>query len=285
MATRPVRPPTTLARAVGRLRRGEISADEFVRLVAPYAVHEVAGIAKLDTGRGARTGVAEAVLAEGKDDETLASVVRAAVAASGRCLITRLSPERARKLSKSVAHVRLEIHARAHAAVAHDGRTPRPRGRGRIAILTAGSADLRAADEARLTAEELGCEVVLYPDVGVAGIHRLFPAIRQIEEGGVHAVIVAAGMDGALPSVVGGLVSVPTIGLPISTGYGVGGRGEAALMAILQSCAPGVAAVNVDNGYGAGVLAAKIASLAAPGATAPRRRGQQRTPAGGARQR
>ncbi|HKZ60467.1 MAG TPA: AIR carboxylase family protein, partial [Candidatus Thermoplasmatota archaeon] len=128
-----------------------------------------------------------------------------------------------------------------------------------------------------LAAEEQGCEVDLYGDVGVAGIHRLFPALREVEAKGAHAVIVAAGMDGALPSVVGGLISVPTIGLPVSSGYGVGGKGEAALLAILQSCAPGVAVVNIDNGYGAGVLAAKIAATAARGSRASSRPKRRRT--------
>jgi pyridinium-3,5-biscarboxylic acid mononucleotide synthase len=259
-----------LTGAVDDLRRGMIDAEEFVRRVAPYAVHEVGEVAKLDTGRHARTGAAEAVLAEGKDEATLAAVVRAAVSQSGRCLITRIPPARAAKLARRLKGLTLDIEAAAHCAVAHDGKTVRRRTRGKIAILTAGSSDLRAAGEARLTAEELGCTVLFFADVGVAGIHRLFPAVRTIEEEGAHAVIVAAGMDGALPSVVGGLVSVPTIGLPISTGYGVGGKGVAALFSILQSCAPGVAAVNVDNGYGAGVLAAKIANTAV-GARPPRK--------------
>ena len=252
-----------LDEAVRALRAGKIDADEFVRRVAPYAVHEVGEVAKLDTGRHARTGAAEAVLAEGKDDETLAAVVRAAVGHAGRCLVTRVTPKRARKLKRALKGLKVDIHEREHAAVAHNGKTRPRRTGGKVAILTAGSSDLRAAGEARLAAEEQGCEVMLFADVGVAGIHRLFPAVRHLEESRVHAVIVAAGMDGALPSVVGGLVSVPTIGLPISTGYGVGGKGEAALLSILQSCAPGVAAVNVDNGYGAGVLAAKIANTAA----------------------
>ena len=249
--------------AVEALRSGAIDTDEFVRRVAPYAVHEVGDVAKVDSGRHARTGAGEAVLAAGKDDATLAAVVRAAVKGSGRCLVTRIPPARAKRLRRALAGITVELHEREYAAVAHNGRARAPRTGGKVAILTAGSSDLRAAGEARLTAEELGCEVLFFADVGVAGIHRLFPAVRKLEEEGVHAVIVAAGMDGALPSVVGGLVSVPTIGLPISTGYGVGGKGKAALFSILQSCAPGVAAVNVDNGYGAGVLAAKIANNAA----------------------
>lgn len=215
------------------------------------------------------------MLADGKDDALLARIVRDAVRASGRCLVTRLPPARGQKLKRALRGLKTAYDGTAHAAVVSDGKTRPRRTGGRVAIVTAGSSDLRAAGEARLAAEEQGCRVLMFSDVGVAGIHRLFPAIRQIEEEGVHAVIVAAGMDGALPSVVGGLTSAPTIGLPISTGYGVGGRGEAALFSILQSCAPGVGVVNVDNGYGAGVLAAKIANTAAGAAkrARPRREG------------
>jgi pyridinium-3,5-biscarboxylic acid mononucleotide synthase len=264
-------PDSPLEAAVRALRAGTIDPEQFVEAVAPYAVHEVGEVAKLDGGRHARTGAHEAILAEGKDDATLAAVVRVAVSHSGRCLITRLAPERARALRRALHGMELEVHEREHAAIAHDRKTKAPRTGGKVAILTAGSSDLRAAGEARLAAGELGCSVIMFADVGVAGIHRLFPAIRKLEEAGVHAVVVAAGMDGALPSVVGGLVSVPTIGLPISTGYGVGGKGEAALLSILQSCAPGVAAVNVDNGYGAGVLAAKIANTAVRGRKSARK--------------
>jgi len=265
MPKRPRRPPEGdgLADAVERLRRGELTPAAFMERVAPYAVHEVAGVAKLDTGRHARTGASEAVLADGKDDALLAKVVREAVRASGRCLVTRLPPGRARKLKRALRGLTTSVDTTAHAAVVSNGRTRPRRTGGKVAIVTAGSSDLRAAGEARLAAEEQGCRVIMFTDVGVAGIHRLFPAIRRIEQEGVHAVIVAAGMDGALPSVVGGLTSAPTIGLPISSGYGVGGRGEAALFSILQSCAPGVGVVNIDNGYGAGVLAAKIANTAA----------------------
>jgi hypothetical protein len=275
MARKERRPPSSLERAVEKLRRGTLTPQEFLQEVAPYAVHDVGDVARIDTGRHARIGVPEAVLAEGKGDATLAAVVRVAVGESGRCLVTRLSPARGRKLARALRGIQVELYPTAHGAVCSDGKARAPSSGGRVAILTAGSSDLRAAGEAQLAAEELGCEVTIFPDVGVAGIHRLFPAVRKIEEDGVHAVIVAAGMDGALPSVVGGLVSVPTIGLPISTGYGVGGRGVAALMAILQSCAPGVAVVNIDNGYGAGVLAAKIANLAVRPREGERRRGHR----------
>src|SRR5437764_106281 len=128
---------------------------------------------------------------------------------------------------------------------------------------SAGTSDIPAAEEAALLAEEMGCEVTRIYDVGVAGLHRLVEPLRNLLSTGVDAIIVAAGMDGALPSVVAGLVPVPVIGLPTSIGYGLGGKGVAALLSMLQTCAPGLSVVNIDNGVGAGITAAMIANRVA----------------------
>jgi pyridinium-3,5-biscarboxylic acid mononucleotide synthase len=132
-----------------------------------------------------------------------------------------------------------------------------------VGVITAGSSDAPIAVEASLMAREMGIEVTIVRDVGVAGIHRLVEPLEQLMAEDVDAIVVAAGMDGALPSVVSGLVPVPVIGLPTSIGYGYGGEGVGALMAMLQSCAPGLAVVNIDNGIGAGATAALIANRAA----------------------
>lgn len=129
----------------------------------------------------------------------------------------------------------------------------------KIGIITAGTSDISVGEEAKVIVEEGGCEAITSYDIGVAGIHRLFPQIAKMAELGVCAIIACAGMEGALPSVVAGLVDVPVIGVPTSVGYGVGGEGKAALYAMLQSCAPGIAVVNIDNGFGAGVFALTIA--------------------------
>ena len=128
----------------------------------------------------------------------------------------------------------------------------------KIGIITAGTSDINIAEEARVIVEEGGCETITSYDIGVAGIHRLFPQIAHMVKEGVRAFIVCAGMEGALPSVVAGLVDVPVIGVPTSIGYGVGEGGRVALDAMLQSCAPGIAVVNIDNGFGAGVFALSI---------------------------
>jgi NCAIR mutase (PurE)-related protein len=154
----------------------------------------------------------------------------------------------------------IDRHEIARAAVLRHPETGVVPTGGRIAIIAAGSSDRPVADEAALVAVEMGCEVMRASDVGVAGLHRLVQPLREIAARGVDCIVVAAGMDGALPSVVAGLVDVPVIGLPVSVGYGHGGAGEAALMTMLQSCAPGITVVNVDNGIGAGSTAALIAN-------------------------
>jgi NCAIR mutase (PurE)-related protein len=132
-----------------------------------------------------------------------------------------------------------------------------------VGIISAGTSDIPVAEEAAIIAEEMGCQVTCIYDVGVAGLHRLVEPLRNLLSSGVDAIVVAAGMDGALPSVVAGLVPVPVIGLPTSIGYGLGGKGIAALLSMLQTCAPGLSVVNIDNGVGAGTTAALIANRVA----------------------
>jgi NCAIR mutase (PurE)-related protein len=139
---------------------------------------------------------------------------------------------------------------------------PRSTG-GQVAVISAGTSDIPVAEEAALIASEMGCQVTCIYDVGVAGLHRLFGPLGELLSRGVDAIIVVAGMDGALPSVVAGLVPVPVIGLPTSIGYGMGGKGVAALLSMLQTCAPGLSVVNIDNGVGAGITAALIANRVA----------------------
>ena len=142
-------------------------------------------------------------------------------------------------------------------------------------MISAGTSDIPVAEEAALMAEEMGCEVTCIYDVGVAGLHRLVAPLRELITRGTDAIIVAAGMDGALPSVVAGLVAVPVIGLPTSIGYGLGGKGVAALLAMLQTCAPGLTVVNIDNGVGAGITAAMIANRVAEARTRTNERQSQ----------
>lgn len=221
-------------------------------------IHPVGDIAKLDTERELRTGVPEVVLAEGKLDAHLAAIVREFVGASGRVLVSRLDPSRLHLFDDLPCHKTYHPEART-LVLWHEGH-PRPRTGGRVAIFGAGTADIPVAEEARLVAEELGCDVTTVYDVGVAGLHRLFPELDKARQ--ADAVIVAAGREGALAPVMAGLVDKPLIGLPVSTGYGYAGRGEAALSTMLQSCSP-LTTVNIDAGFVAGAVAAKIANAVA----------------------
>lgn len=210
----------------------------------------VTDTARLDIDRTARCGVPELVLAEGKSDEDLVPIVDEMVDTAGACIATRLDENRAGPLLER--HPDASYDARARVLVVGD--PSEGRRLGRVAVLAAGTADVSVAEEAARVLEALGADVVRAFDIGVAGIHRLYRALDEVDRDAVDCWIVCAGREGALPTVVAGLVRGPVVGLPVSTGYGHGGRGEAALSAMLQSCAP-LAVVNVD----AGAVAAAVA--------------------------
>ena len=211
------------------------------------------GIAELDLGRASRRGYPEAVYAEGKSVEQLRAIATALRTAGGPVLFTRCSPEQVAVLREVIPDAAVDEVAR---LVAWPAAPPEPAG-GRVLVLCAGTSDLPVAREALLTAQHLGRDAELVVDVGVAGLHRVLGRLEQLRE--ARVIVVVAGMDGALPSVVAGLVSAPVVAVPTSVGYGAAFEGLAALLAMLNACAPGVAVVNIDNGYGAGHLAAQIA--------------------------
>ncbi len=214
----------------------------------------------LDFGREARKGIPEIVLAGPKSDEQILAIVRAFLDRSGHVVVSRLREPTMHLLAGAFPEAEVDIRAAARAAALRLPSCPRPCTGGRIGVLTAGTSDVPVAEEARLVAEEMGCDVATLYDVGVAGLHRLLEPLSELLRSGVAALVVAAGMDGALPSVVSGLAPVPVIGVPVSVGYGAGGKGRAALLAMLQTCAPGLTVVNIDNGVGAGATAALIAN-------------------------
>lgn len=221
----------------------------------------VSDIAKVDIFRRHRTGIMEAILAEGKDPEDVVEIAKAQVAATGRVLITRLGVKHRESLESYFKHDEIEWSLHRNAAVVHDG-TPSPRTGGLVAIITAGTADIDVAEEARMVAHELGCETIAIYDVGVAGFHRLVGEMIKLQDRKPDAIVVAAGREGTLPTVVSGLVDVPVIGVPVSTGYGAGAKGEAALLSMLQSCSV-LSVVNIDAGFVAGSFAARIANTVA----------------------
>lgn len=225
--------------------------------------------AQPDFDRARRKGVPEVILADRKSSDEAVAIARAFLERTGRAILSRVGPELEAHLRREFAgQAEMEWVAPARAAVLRRPGARPPQTGGRVGIITAGTADIPVAEEAALICREMGCQVWTAYDVGVAGIHRLAEPLRvMLDEVQVDVLIVAAGMDGALPSVVAGLADVPVIGLPTSVGYGLGGEGIAALYSMLQTCAPGLAVVNIDNGVGAGAVAALIANRVAAART------------------
>jgi NCAIR mutase (PurE)-related protein len=210
------------------------------------------GAVRLDHHRALRCGFPEVVLGSSKTPTDLVAIAESLLSRGDTLLVTRVDAERAAALQAALPDA--VHHERARAVTVFRGE--RPPGRSGILILTAGTGDVPVAEEARVTATAMGQAPEVVHDVGVAGLHRLLAEGERVRA--ARVVIVAAGMDGALPSVVGGLVGVPVIAIPTSVGYGVAADGVAPLLSMLSACAPNIAVVNVDNGFGAGYLAALI---------------------------
>jgi len=217
----------------------------------------IADYACLDIGRQGRTGVPEVVLAEGKRPAHLKRIVEAMLDKCGRAIVTRASPSAIRALSGLPGRHR-EYPDAGIMVLTMPGFRP-PRRGGTVGVICAGTSDFRVAQEARIIAEQLGCATVSAYDVGVAGVHRLFDALARMRRRNVDVYIAVAGREGALPTILAGMVDRPVIGVPVSTGYGMAGKGKSALYAMLQSCSP-LVVVNIDAGFVAGAVAAQIAS-------------------------
>ena len=230
---------------------GELSVDDALLAVKKKPFEDI-GYAKVDLHRGVRQGAAEVIYGAGKTPEQMTGIIDA-MKKNGQdtILITRLSPEAADKIRQ-----KHELDYRETGKVGIIGKMPAPDGIGKIVVATGGTSDIPVAEEAALTAEIHGNEVVRLYDVGVAGVHRLLAHMDEIM--GASVIIAIAGMEGALASVVGGLADCPVIAVPTSVGYGASFHGVSALLSMLNSCASGVSVVNIDNGFGAGYLAGMI---------------------------
>ena len=257
------------------LAEGKISIEECETLLKAENIRQLDDVAQIDTSRRDRTGFPEAILADSKDYDDLLTIIKRffeqqesddnSIELKNNIIITRLSKERYALLENDLDYllekgIKFDYNKRAKILIIYkDSLVDFNPEYGKIGLLTAGTSDIPIAEEAKVIVEQGGCEVISSYDIGVAGIHRLFPQIAHMVEEDVSAFIVCAGMEGALPSVVAGLVDVPVIAVPTSVGYGIGADGKAALYSMLQSCAPGLAVVNIDNGFGAGVCALTIA--------------------------
>jgi pyridinium-3,5-biscarboxylic acid mononucleotide synthase len=239
------------------LQSGALGVEQGLERFSAHAFEDL-GHTLLDTGRELRCGHPEVIYGEGKNPSQVVDIARAVLRHHDRLLVTRLSEEGARALC--AAEPRVQWHPNSRIATVSPADAPP--GTGRVLVVSAGTSDGPVAEEAAITARMHGAHVEELRDVGVAGLHRLLAHGAELRA--ANALVVVAGMEGALPSVVGGLVDRPVIAVPTSVGYGASLGGLAALLAMLNSCAAGVTVVNIDNGFGAGCAAARINQLADP---------------------
>lgn len=247
-----------------KVASGEVTVDEAVRRWSHVGISHVGEFARLDVGRRARTGVPEVIYAPGKSPAHFLDIVQTFVRERGLAIASRVDAERAHAVTTWAEGASVETRLSSGGVLeVMAAMYEMPDEGGVVGVMTAGTSDIPVGEEAAVVARHMGCRVMTAFDVGVAGVHRLLEPLTEFLAAEVDVLVVAAGMEGALASVVAGLVSVPVIGVPVSTGYGVGGAGKAALYAMLQSCAPGLVVVNIDNGVGAGAAAGLIALRAA----------------------
>lgn len=244
-----------LTKLLNSVAAGSVTPDEAALQLKLEPFHEVGGYARVDFHRGIRQGVPEVIYGEGKTKEHILGIARTMLEnGQSTVLITRLSQEKADYIARE-----LPIDYNELARTGLLGKVPEPSGMGKILVATGGTSDIPVAEEAAVTAEALGNEVQRLYDVGVSGIHRLLGNMEYVMSAKV--IIAVAGMEGALPSVIGGLADCPVIAVPTSIGYGASLGGIAALLSMLNSCASGVSVVNIDNGFGAGYMASMINHL------------------------
>jgi NCAIR mutase (PurE)-related protein len=241
-----------LVQLLEEVRQQKISTSQAVAQLR-HMPYEDLGFAKIDHHRAIRQGFPEVILGEGKDPKDIAAIIRALRRHKNNILVTRLSLEKMTKLKGTVAGLRYHAIARAATWIAKPIAT---KGKGVVLVVCAGTSDIPIAEEAFLTATLMGNSVERLFDVGVAGIHRLLENRPRLDQAAV--IIVVAGMEGALPSVIAGMIDKPVIAVPTSIGYGASFNGLAALLGMLNSCAAGVTVVNIDNGFGAGFAASLI---------------------------
>ncbi len=254
----------SLREVLEKVAKNEISPAEAEKLLKLLAIDELGCLAKLDDNRELRKGIPEIILAEGKSASDVAEISNRMLAKNGRVVVSRCTKEHIQAIKEMPSSdVLFEINDKARMVVIKKKSFVTNSGGGKIGILTAGTSDIPVAEEAKVIAEEMGCSVFSTYDVGVAGIHRLLEPLKELLSNDVDVIVVVAGREGALASVVAGLVDVPVIAVPTSNSYGFGEKGVSALMAMLQSCSLGLAVVNIDAGVAAGAMATLIANRAA----------------------
>lgn len=258
-----------LKRLLDHVAEGRVKPGAAMRMIEATRERNL-GFARVDMDRLRRRGLAEVVFCQGKTPAQVARIAAELVGHGQNLLATRASPEQYEAVKQRLPRAVYHVDAR---CITLDI-APHPRRGGLVVVVSAGTTDIPVAEEAALVAERMGARVTRLFDVGVAGLHRLLPHLPLLRR--ARALVVAAGMEGALPSVVGGLTDCPIVAVPTSVGYGSSLKGATALLAMLNSCVPGIGVMNIDNGFGAGVLAAMINRL--PEKHRARRSGRSRRP-------
>lgn len=245
-----------------RFANGTLSLSEVEKEISIHAIEKIGDIAKLDVHREMRKGMPEIVFAENKEYKDIIKIALSVIRRNGQVVVSRIKKNELSKVATALRKKGMIVEPGKNSTtlLASDRSFGRKMTGASIGIMAAGTSDIGVAEEVRLVAKAMGCDTLASYDIGIAGIHRLFPALKEMVSRQVAAIVVVAGMEGALASVVASMVDMPVIGVPTSVGYGFGGNGIAALASMLQSCTLGLAVVNIDNGIGAGAYAALIAN-------------------------
>lgn len=242
------------------LKDGKITVSKAKKLLSLYSIEKIEDFAQIDMGRRHRKGIPEIVFAERKQLDEIKKIITRIMSKSNSAVVSRIQKQDYNKIVAFAKKNKFRIKEGKNTTTLLLHKKELKNSGGRVGIVTAGTSDIGVAEEARLTCEAMNCECICIYDVGIAGMHRIFPILKKFKQRDVDVIIVVAGMEGALASVVSSLVDVPVIGLPTSVGYGYGEKGVAALASMLQSCSLGLSVVNIDNGIAAGAVAANIAN-------------------------
>jgi pyridinium-3,5-biscarboxylic acid mononucleotide synthase len=254
----------TLKEILEKVSNNEVDVAEAEKLLRILAIDEIEKIASIDSHRELRTGIPEVILAEGKDTEDLVKISLKMLKTNGRVIISRCNQQQVDAIKTAIPNnASLECFDKAKIIIIKANDFTVSLTGGKIGIITAGTSDIPIAEEAKIIAEEMGCQVFTAYDLGVAGIHRLLQPLKDMIAEDIDVLITIAGREGALASVVAGMVDIPVIAVPTSNSYGFGEKGVSTLMAMLQSCSLGLAVVNIDNGPAAGAIATLIANRVA----------------------
>ena len=244
------------------LEKGKISVNNAKKMLSLYSIEKIEGIAKIDINRRKRRGIPEVIFAESKKLEEIKKIIKKTLEKTNSVVVSRINKEDYSKITSFAKKLKIKIKTGRNSSSLLLFKKPIKFEGGKVGILTAGTSDIGVAEESRLMCEAMNCKCISRYDVGVAGIQRIFPILKEMIEEEVDCIIVAAGMEGALATLVSSLVDIPVIGIPTSVGYGYGGKGIASLASMLQSCSLGLSVVNIDNGISAGAIAANIANRA-----------------------